>query len=117
MFFGLRLLIDHGVGFGHEAVSLCAAEVQIAVTVIGMVAPRKAVAILSVVLGMTLVVVETVENALPQGNDFVVAMQFVKGVDLTLAGNDECIHAVDAAGSVEVADGFVELGKTFTLLS
>ena len=66
---------------------------------------------------MLLVVVQTVEDALPQGNDLVVAVQFVEGVDLTLAGNDECIHAIDAAGSVKVADGFVELGKAFVLLS
>ena len=44
-------------------------------------------------------------------------MQLVEGVDFTLAGNDEGIHAVHAAGSVEVADGLVKLGKTFILLS
>ena len=117
MFFGLHLLIDYGISFSNKAVSLCAAEVQIAVAIVRMVAPRQAVAILGIVLGMTLVVVETVENALPQGNNLIVAVQFVEGVDLTLAGNDKGIHAVDAAGSVEVADGLVELGKTLVLLS
>ena len=105
------------IRYSHKAPSLCAAEVQIAVAVIGMVAPRKAVAVLSVILGVLLVVVQAVEDALPQGNDLVVAMQLVKGVDLTLAGNDECIHAVDAAGSIEMADGLVELGKPSVLLS
>ena len=117
VFFRFSLLIDHGVGFGHESVSLCAAEVQIAVAVAGIIAPRQTVAVLGIVLGMLLVVVETVENALPHGNDFVIAVQVVEGVDLTFAGNDEGIHAVDAAGSIKVADGLVELGKTFVLLS
>ena len=40
-------------------------------------------------------------------------MQVVEGIDFTLDGDDEGIHAVDAARSIEVADGFVEFCQSF----
>ena len=43
-------------------------------------------------------------------------MQVVEGIDLPLHGNDKSIHAVDTTGSIEVADSFVELGKSFVNL-
>ena len=101
----------------HESPGLGTTKVQIAVSVAGMLAPQETIAVFSIVLGVLLVVVETVENALPHGNDFVIAVQVVEGVDFTFAGNDEGIHAVDAAGSIKMTDGLVELGKTFVLLS
>lgn len=92
-------------------------EVQITVAVIRVVAPHEAVTVLSIIFGMPFVVIQTVENALSQRDDLVKAVQVVESIDLTLYGNNEGIHAVEAAKSIEVTDSFVKLHKSFFHLS
>ena len=53
------------IRYSHKAPCLCSAEIEIAVAVAGIVAPREAVAVLGIVLGVLFVVIQAVENALP----------------------------------------------------
>ena len=50
--------------YRQKSTCLRTAEVEIAVTVTGVVAPRETIAVLGIVLGMVFIVVETVEDAL-----------------------------------------------------
>ena len=52
----------------HESPGLGTTKVQIAVTVAGTLAPQETIAVFSIVLGVLLVVVQAVEDALPKGN-------------------------------------------------
>ena len=61
---GFLPFIHQGIRMGHESPCLGTAEVQITIAVTRAIAPRKAIAVLSIVLGMMLIVVETVKHTL-----------------------------------------------------
>ena len=115
VFTGL-LSVRRGVGTSQKSPCLSTAEVQIAVTVVRVVAPRQAITVFLVLLGMLFVVIQTVKDALSQGDDLSKAVQVVEGINLTLHGNDEGIHAVNTAWTVKATDGIVELVKALVNL-
>ena len=104
----MGLLVETTIRLRHECPCLCTTEVEITVAVGGVVAPRQTVAIFSIVLAVLFVVIQTVEDALPQLDDLRKSAQIVEGIDFTLHRHNKGIHAVNAARGVEVADGLVE---------
>ncbi len=117
IFTGMGDITRHGIGTCKETVCLGTAEVNIAVAIGRLVAPRQAIAVFGIVLGMLPVMIKPVEDTLCKGYDLSIAALIIQYSNLTFHGNDEGIHAVDTAGCIQLTDCLVDFRHTFLRLS